>query len=530
MHDFIRSISTRLSNPGLSPRATTIFTQAMAAGHYRWGRRAKLTAGASIAIALRESHKPDSLRDITYLIDESFSSVSRAFTSVIALLQLDVPSSDLAFHLPSLQVHLHSLINPTPPPSPLPPALLKQISQLSLPSVMHTANSLCTLVNRLTSSLNRLTTPPTSCAILILSLEAEARTSILHCGELSQLLAARFGLAKGIVVTRYKMVYDLIEEWIREVPWLDQFETKGKEKGRSKVAKRIVVARGIKDVVQFQEEIWRKKIETQGKLHLELEEGDDDDKSDDDTLSTTTASSSSKRMQAPGTSSGHTRKKQKIGQRDLEDASQFLLNPLNSPLPAITDPSRPPSPSGSRSLAALITSPNSRSTTAPLLPLTSYLLTASASTLSLSHIPSRLQLLAAQRVGGAENVRDDELFGEGELDGFLRSEDEVEQLRQVLGWEEGTNVEEESDSGAKMNKGPKRAMKQSGTTRVDMDALAKLLQGDLDEDKNDIQPPDFDITSTAGLEEIEDWRPLSPDGGDPFPYLYDGMDRYDEEC
>jgi transcription factor IIIB subunit 2 len=139
-------------------------------------------------------------------------------------------------------------------------------------------------------------------------------------------------------------------------------------------------------------------------------------------------------------------------------------------------------------------------------------------------------LLAAQRVGGAENVRDDELFGEGELDGFLRSEDEVEQLRQVLGWEEGTNVEEESDSGEKMNKGPKRAMKKSGTTRVDMDALAKLLQGDLDEDKNDIQPPDFDITSTAGLEEIEDWRPLSPDGGDPFPYLYDGMDRYDEEC
>src|ERR1700689_3047582 len=42
MHDFIRSIATRLSNPGLSPRASTIFTQAMSAGHYRWGRRANL--------------------------------------------------------------------------------------------------------------------------------------------------------------------------------------------------------------------------------------------------------------------------------------------------------------------------------------------------------------------------------------------------------------------------------------------------------------------------------------------------------
>jgi len=326
-------------------------------------------------------------------------------------------------------------------------------------------------------------------------------------------------------MTRYKMVYDLIEEWIREVPWLDKFETKGKERGRSKVAKRIIVARGIKDIVQFQEEIWRKRIETEGKLYPELEEGDDGDKSDDDTLSITTASSSSKRMQAPGSSSRHTRKKQKMGHHDLEDASQFLLNPLNSPLPAITEPSCLPSPSDSRSTAALTTSSNSRSTTAPLLPLTSYLLTASTSTLSLSHIPSRLQLLTAQRVGGAEDVGDDELFAEGELDGFLRSENEVEQLRQVLGWEEGTHVEEELDSSEKTIKGLKRAVKKSGTTRVDMDALAKLLQGDLDEDTNDMQLPDFDIISTAGLEEIEDWRPLSPDGGEPF-----GMDRYDEEC
>src|SRR5882762_1946508 len=208
MYDFIRSISTRLSIPGLSPRASTIFTQAMAAGHYRWGRRAKLTAGVSIAIALRESHKPDSLRDIAYLIDESINSISRAFMSVITLLQLEVPSSDPVLHLPTLQTHLHSLINPTPPSSLLPSALLEQISPLSLPTVMRTANSLCTLITRLSPTLINLTTPPTSCAILILALEAEARTSLPNCGELCQLLAARFGLAKGIVITRYKMVYD----------------------------------------------------------------------------------------------------------------------------------------------------------------------------------------------------------------------------------------------------------------------------------------------------------------------------------
>ncbi|KAL1947434.1 hypothetical protein VTO73DRAFT_14395 [Trametes versicolor] len=64
MHEFIRTIATRQSNPGITSRAQGIFDRAMRRGHYRWGRRAKLTAGAALAIALRESHKSDSIRDI----------------------------------------------------------------------------------------------------------------------------------------------------------------------------------------------------------------------------------------------------------------------------------------------------------------------------------------------------------------------------------------------------------------------------------------------------------------------------------
>lgn len=486
----------------------------MAAGRYRWGRRAKLTAGASIAIALRESHKPDFLRDIAYLIDESFNSVSRAFTSVIALLQLHVPSSDPALQLPTLQTHLHSLINPTTLPPLLPSPLLKQISPLSLPSVMHTAHSLCALVTRLTSTLSHLSTSPTSCAILILSLEAEVRTSLPNCGELCQQLAARFGLAKGIVMARYKMVYDLVEECIREVPWLEQFETK---EGRSKVAKRVIVARGIKDVVQFQEEIWRKKVEAQGRLNVELEE-DDGDMSDDGTLSTTTGSSSSRMKRESDEPSRYTRKRRKIKYRDLDDASQFLLNPLNSTLPAVTHPSHP---SDLRSQTVPTTSLSPSSTTPPPVSLTSYLLTASPNTLSLSRIPTRLQLLAAQREGGAEDIRDDELFAEGELDGFLRSEVEVEGLREMLGWVEGIAPSEELDI---TKKGLKSIMKKLGTKRVDMDVLAKVLQSDLGKDNDDMHLPDFDINNSAGLEEIEEWRPPSPGGKGAFEY------QYDEEC
>lgn len=64
MHEFIESIANKLVNRGYAPRAQTIFDQAMRKGHYRWGKRAKLLAGASLSISLREANKSDSLRDI----------------------------------------------------------------------------------------------------------------------------------------------------------------------------------------------------------------------------------------------------------------------------------------------------------------------------------------------------------------------------------------------------------------------------------------------------------------------------------
>lgn len=530
MHEFIRSISSRLSNPGLSPRAVTLFTQAMTRGRYHWGRKAKLTAGASIAIALRESRKPGSIRDIAFIIDEPHKSLNRAFTNVVTLLQLDVPPADPALHLTTLQIHLQSLIESTSSPPPLPTALLKLLSPLSLPSVLVTATSLCTLLNRLTSTLTHQSTVPTSCAILILALEAEARTSLPHIGVLAQHLAARFNLGKGIVMARYKILYDLVEEWINEVPWLDKFESKGKEKGRSKLAKRIVVARGIKDVIQFQEEIWRKKLEAQGRLNLELDTdpADDDDRSDDDTLSTTTGSSlnsmAKRGLQEPRSSTVPTHKKRKTKHRDLDDASHFLLDPLNAVLPAIGTSRLPSLSPGSNS-----PSHPCRSTIPPHLPLMSYLLSASPTSLSLSHQPTRLQLLTAERAGGAEDISDEELFQDGELEGFFRSESEVQDLRDVLGWDQA----DPEGLGTTRIKAPKA--KTVRTNRVDMEALAKVLGNDsLGDDDNEDKSENEDGVGSqnqhsiypAGLEEVEDWRPLSPDNGRG---PYDSTDRYDQE-
>src|ERR1700728_1511540 len=86
IHQFIRSIASALSDTAIVERAITLFSQAMATGNYHWGRKAKLTAAAAIAIARRESHKPDSLRTIAVLIHEPHSSLSRSFLAVVNLL------------------------------------------------------------------------------------------------------------------------------------------------------------------------------------------------------------------------------------------------------------------------------------------------------------------------------------------------------------------------------------------------------------------------------------------------------------
>lgn len=514
MQEFIRSICSRLSSPGIIPRAVTLFTRAMTQGRYRWGRKAKLTAGASISISLRELRKADSLLDIASIIDESANSLARAFTRVVTLLQLDLPSADPAAYLSTLQSHLNSLINSSAQPSPLPLDLHTQLKGLSLLAVIQTATLLCTLLTSLTSFTAYMSAPATSCAILIISLEAEIRTSLSCVGELAQLLAARFGLTKGVVMSRYKIVCDLLEEWIREVPWLEQFETKRKEKGRSKLAKRVIVARGIKDVVQFQEEIWRKKVEMQGKLDVELEEEEFDDKSDDGSLSNTTGSSSS-RVNMPSREScsslTHSRKRRKIQHQGLEEASKFLLDPLNSALPEV-EPSRQAS-----IIPETFVSP--RSLTPPPLPLTSYLLTASPTSISLHHRPTRLQLLVAQRSGGADDVDDEELFSDGELESILRSDNEIENLRVALGWEEGAELLDDYIDSRPKETGLEGTLKKPSKSRVNMDALARVLQSDSIKENDEF----CDFVNADSLEVVEDWRPPSPDA-------YDGMDRYDEEC
>jgi transcription factor IIIB subunit 2 len=57
MHQYIESILRNISQSGLKDRATYLFNLAMDRAGYRWGRQAKLAAGACIMIALNESQR-----------------------------------------------------------------------------------------------------------------------------------------------------------------------------------------------------------------------------------------------------------------------------------------------------------------------------------------------------------------------------------------------------------------------------------------------------------------------------------------
>ena len=255
----------------------------------------------------------------------------------------------------------------------------------------------------------------------MLAIEGELATSLPNAGVFAHALGTRVGASKAIVMQRYKQIYDLVEEWIREVPWLDAHErkkAKGKEgAGRSKVAKRVVVARGLKDVVQFQEEIWRKRIESGGGrpvVQLDADEGASGDEWEGGEGDGSAAS----------TEPAPPRKKAKTHHpRSVVEASQFLLNPLSASLPAVPASSSPPTATSSAGPPDLLT----------------HLLTADASSLPrmFTQAPTRLQLLATERGGTDErHITDDELFTADELEGLMRSAEEAEAVRIAMGWSE----------------------------------------------------------------------------------------------
>ncbi|PPQ66441.1 hypothetical protein CVT26_011199 [Gymnopilus dilepis] len=445
--DFIKSLALSLNATGLSPRAITLFNQVRAADNFQWGEKSKRVAAACLAIALRESNRPDSLRDIASLLSVPPASVIREFTRINSTLNLSLTIVDPSVYMATLQSHIASALTEPQQDTGLPDTLTKSLRTLSLLAVANTASSLSEVLMRLSPGHDvfRLPVPPTACAIFILAIEAENRALLNPLATMAQFLGSRCHLSKAVVMSRYKTIQDEIALWIEKVPWLSKYEGK-----KGKVSKRLVVARGIKDVIQFQEDLWEQK--TRPTLELDLDEANDGESD--------TSSLLSRPM-----------KRQRLDP-SVSRAMQFLKDPLGTKINSAG---------------------NSRAcTTSSHLNLATYLLANPPH----HKPPSRLQLLVFER-GGESHIPEDELFAEGELENLLRNPEEIEILRQTFGWTEN-DEEEEKPSGAKRKAKKKAsnastpetedgilngsALSPSKKSRLNMEALAQFMAQDDDEE------------------------------------------------
>ena len=521
------------------------------------------------------------------LLGEPLTALTKTYNEVIKLFGFDLEISDPSVHLTTLHAHLTRVISDSET-FELPKTLASVVRSLQprLSCVLRTAESLATLVTR-SGKVSHLSTAPTACAIFLLALEGEIRSPLPNCGSLAHVIGLRFDVKQGVIMDRYRILYTIVEHWIKMVPWLQpptQLRTRASS-SKSKVTTRSAVAKGLNDVVQFREEIWKKSLCDVGKISLDLDLIDECDGTRDDGMTpgashddgdddndfgsvasvsvVTTAISVTKRknvISSRETSveliSRPIKKRRTRHSRSVESASQFLLDPIE-----------PSKSSDDRLLSHLISSD-------------SCLLAH-----SFLHPPTRLQLLSAARPGGSDAITDEELFEEGELEDVFRTEEEVKVLAQLVDWDE---VEER-----RLNKGLSRSRNRSAmsredtsqpdstrqrrTERIDMGALKQLMDptiefdglvvgrrgvseegvlgdpsgegvdGDLFHWLLDIPTttigtnpksfttvsPKFAPTTQSSdtrlgeIEEMEDWRPMSPGNGGMGLSLYDNIDYYD---
>ncbi|KIM49415.1 hypothetical protein M413DRAFT_107467 [Hebeloma cylindrosporum] len=484
MAEFIKSLAVSFGATGLSPRAIALFNQTRSSTHFRWGKKSRTVAAACLAIALRESNRPDCLRDLASLLKVAPTLISREFTSITSALKLSLSPVDPAVHISTLQAHLAFTLKERA--SDLPVTLITALRNLCLRSVTNTAISLSQILARLSPDHDvlRLPAPPTACGMFILALESENRTALNPLADLAECLGSRCHVAKSVVMSRYKTIQDEIALWVESVPWLDKYESKN---GRAKVSKRLIVARGLKDVIHFQEEIWQQKTMPTPDLELsDVESTADDDE------------------QSLHLSSSRPRKRPKLNHA-LSQATRFLLDPLGTSVSSTI--SLPPN-------ETRLSSEHFSSR----LPLAAYILANPASLIR--RPPTRLQLLALDRGGVNEDqIPDEELFADGEFEKMLRNEEEVQTLRETFGWKEDDDSLQGDEGAALSNQGTSKtrvkrvasstedeilqgsAFSPRKKSRLNMEALARFLAGDGDEDNVNFEGDDID-SSLMGLEEV----------------------------
>ncbi|KAF8258839.1 hypothetical protein EI94DRAFT_1834753 [Lactarius quietus] len=388
LHESIQILSDRLGHRGVAGtvRAIYIFDTAMQCPTVRWGRAAKLAAGAALVFAIREHDKGDHTHCIACLLSEPVVELKRAQLRLLPVLTLDLPRNRATLHLPSLAVHLRVLVSAsvTTLPKDKLAFIRPLLSHVAVQDVLRTASALYNLPNLERATFNAGSAGAGGCALLLLALEAHARPPRLIPHE-------RLGARGVTVMARYRVLVNTIDASAARVPWLAIANTPGSKH----TARRSRVASAVLDVLQFREEVGLAEIaEGGGPIHVDLE-AEDDDGDGEGSIGRNEAELDAllAEFQCGGKDYHNYRTRIQNRRTAAVQAASFLLDPL-----------------ANIALAR------------PALTYTSHLLSSDASIRS-NALPTRLQLLAAER-GDSDGIRDDELFGKGELERIVIGTDE----------------------------------------------------------------------------------------------------------
>lgn len=235
--------------------------------------------------------------------------------------------------------------------------------------------------------------PLVACALLMVSLSGEAGKPIPKPNALAFILAARFGGTARGIADRIREIERVIEDWRHELPWA---ETNLPTNFRKRTVK---IATWIKDVVRFKDDLWSKQVDTIGHAYFSPSaDGCSDGEVDDNsscTGSCSTAGSKHSSSRSQSTSSS---------KRRYLDAGYY---DSGRPRAYVVEPSKSRRGPQTTALAALLNPATSTSTS------------------TLTKPDSTRNNLKRCCTG----VTDENLFEAGELEGFFRSNSEVEALR-----------------------------------------------------------------------------------------------------
>lgn len=446
MHTFIKAMALHFNLPGLEPRANAVFEYAMSQGVCRWGQRATLLAGASFAYALRESGRPDNLYHISLYLGKPLLSLNRVFFNTLDLYKgAQVAPVDHAGHLPLLEKFLSDAIEEGAQ-GLLPLSLVNSLRSISLLNAFETARNFASHLLRLSPSTVSDSTKPTVVALTMLGLESELRASLPDINQLATCLGSCFNIGKVIVMRRYNLMQDDLLPWTEQLPWIDKLE---KVRGRNKVPKRVHNARALRDVLSWQDDIWKKLSESDRPKVIVLE-GGEDEMSDTDSIS---SSSSSRDMviRPPAT------KRRKTAHRAVDIASHFLLNPYAIPLPSLD-------------YSSSSSNQSTHHTRCSYLHLSSYLLAAPSFE---TKPPTRLRALVVER-GAADRINDDELFEADEWDMIRRTDEEIQQLALICDFDPPTPKRPKTGKKRKRNDQSSVADPE-GSSRINRDNLTAFF-------------------------------------------------------